>query len=73
MFDRSEFPSDQDMAVIYWASIVVTLAVGVGCFYFAGRADALETVIALRVIGTLSLLGAILIVAVSKIISIFLG
>jgi hypothetical protein len=72
MSDLPELPSGEEMTVIYWASIVITVAVGIGCFYFAARADEQETVIALRVVGTLSLIVAGLIVLVSKIVAVFL-
>jgi hypothetical protein len=68
-----EFPSEQEMSVIYWGSIIVTLIVGIGCFYFAAGAESRDTAIELRIVGTLFLICSVLIVVISKIISMFLG
>ena len=67
-----EFPSDEEMAVIYWASLVIAVLVGIGCFYYAAKADGPESALALRIAGALSLVVAVLIVVISKIVSMFL-
>jgi hypothetical protein len=54
-FRPSKQPTPNEASVIVWTIIVVSVVVGIGAFYFAAKADAIDDAASFRQIGYYSI------------------